>query len=278
MFPLSLFAARPAAEDPFPALGAALSAAPAPFERVVPVPDAPYPERLSGERLFQALHSAVAPEVSPPHSYREAKSYMYSTADHIVCEGEPGIRTFYSQVCAAGSSSSGNDYHEQGDQNGDGTVDSIVNAEHIWPRAFSGGALPMASALHQLAATFETPNGRRANLRFAVVSDPVYSTRSGSKLGKEGFEPADPVKGNVARAVMYFVVRYYDKSIRNGVDYRDFWADRVPMFLEWNRRDPPDAAERRRNDLVESFQGNRNPFIDDPSLADRIGEAVFRSH
>lgn len=41
---------------------------------------------------------------------------------------------------------------------------------------------------------------------------------------------------------------------------------------------PPDANERRRNDLIEQFQGNRNPFIDDPSLADKIGEKVFISH
>jgi endonuclease I len=101
---------------------------------------------------------------------------------------------------------------------------------------------------------------------------------SGSKLGAEGFEPADAVKGNVARAILYFIVRYYDRSIRNGMDYGDFWTKRVPMFLEWNKFDPPDAAERRRNELVREFQGNRNPFIDAPDLADRIGEKVFMSH
>ncbi|MDD5628471.1 MAG: endonuclease, partial [Elusimicrobia bacterium] len=36
------------------------------------------------------------------------------------------------------------------------------------------------------------------------------------------------------------------------------------------------AYEKRRNDLVEEFQGNRNPFIDDPALADRIGAEAFR--
>ena len=50
------------------------------------------------------------------------------------------------------------------------------------------------------------------------------------------------------------------------------------MFLEWNRQDPPDAAERRRNDMVEAFQGNRNPYIDNPELADQVGAEVFESH
>jgi len=62
------------------------------------------------------------------------------------------------------------------------------------------------------------------------------------------------------------------------MDYREFWTDRIAMFLDWNRQDPPDAAERRRNDLIETFQGNRNPYIDDPSLAERVGEAVFSRH
>lgn len=112
-----------------------------------------------------------------------------------------------------------------------------------------------------------------------MVSNATYSTSAGSKLGKEGYEPADAAKGNVARAVLYFVVRYYDRSIRQGgMDYNSFWTRNVPMLLQWNRQDPPDASERRRNDLVESFQGNRNPFIDNPGLADKIGETVFEAH
>jgi hypothetical protein len=243
-----------------------------------PAPVRSYGKQLSGEQLFQELHQTAAVAKLPAPPYKQAKAYMFSTADNVSCNGAPGLLTFYSQICAAGSSSNGNDYYEMGDQNGDGVVDTFVNVEHIWPQAFFKSALPMVSDLHQLAPAFPTPNARRANFRFARVAHPVYSTLSGSKLGSEEFEPADAVKGNVARAVLYFVVRYYDKSIRNGVDYPDFWASRVEMFLEWNRQDPPDENERRRNGLIQAFQGNRNPFIDDPSLADQIGETVFKSH
>jgi hypothetical protein len=38
----------------------------------------------------------------------------------------------------------------------------------------------------------------------------------------------------------------------------------MSTVLAWHQADPPDAAERRRNDVVFSFQGNRNPFIDRP--------------
>jgi len=271
----------PLAKDPLPAFESLKTfVPPSAFDMELPLPsDSQRSDAgLTGEQLFQQLHNDLAGLKAVVPSYKQAKAYMYSKADNIGCNGGPGIMTFYSEVCAPGSSDNGNDYHEQGDQNGDGIVDKIVNAEHIWPQSYFNSALPMVSDLHQLASTFETPNGRRANLRFAKVSNATYSTSCGSKLGKEGFEPCDPEKGNVARAMLYFIVRYYDRGIRQGMNYNDFWTSRVPMLLEWNRQDPPDANELRRNDLIAQFQGNRNPFVDDPSLADKIGAAVFASH
>ncbi|WP_318646823.1 endonuclease [Nocardioides donggukensis] len=44
------------------------------------------------------------------------------------------------------------------------------------------------------------------------------------------------------------------------------------MLLAWNAGDPPSPFEMRRNDRIfETWQGNRNPFIDHPEWA----EAVF---
>ncbi len=38
----------------------------------------------------------------------------------------------------------------------------------------------------------------------------------------------------------------------------------LSVLLQWHLEDPVDAAEMARNDVVESFQGNRNPFVDHP--------------
>lgn len=254
----------------------------------VPLPAAPAlynaartPEAtLTGEQLFDYLHEATAPapRKSMIPSYGASKAFMYSTADNAGCNGRPGIMTAYSQLCINGSSDNGNNYKEQSDENGDGVYGDFVNAEHVWPQSYFKSALPMVADLHHLLPTLSTPNGRRANLKFARVTKATYSTSSGSKLGKEGFEPDNSVKGNVARALFYFIVRYSDGNIRQGMDYNSFWTKNVPMLLEWNRQDPPDANELRRNNLVEDFQGNRNPFIDNPALADRIGEMVFEAH
>lgn len=275
-----------ATEIPQPAL-AALRSATAGFALEAPAPAAPRlfsaeraaPGALTGEQLFAYLHQATEPAPGrTPASYKASKAYMYSVADNQGCNGGPGIITFYSRVCASGSSDNGDNYKEQGDQNGDGKIDAFINAEHLWPQSFFGKALPMVADLHHLRPTFVTPNGRRGSLKFGRVPSPVYATASGSKQGKDAFEPADAAKGDVARALFYFIVRYSDKNIRQGMNYEAFWTSNVPMLLEWNRQDPPDAAERRRNDLVEEFQGNRNPFVDDPALAERIGELTFRAH
>ena len=42
----------------------------------------------------------------------------------------------------------------------------------------------------------------------------------------------------------------------------------LSVLIQWHNEDPPDALEMFRNDVVYSFQGNRNPFVDDPTWVD----------
>ncbi|MBU2530955.1 MAG: endonuclease [Elusimicrobia bacterium] len=255
------------------------------FDFPTPIPDFSYSNpkastKLSGEELFQYLHAITGygKIAADKSQYTTSKSYMYSKADNITCNGRPGIITFYSLICANGASSNGADYNELSDGNGDGTYNDEINVEHLWPQSAFNQSYPMRADLHHLRPTFTKPNNMRSNYPFAEVSDWDYSTSVGSKRGDQEFEPTDSVKGDVARAMLYFVVRYYDRNIRGSMDYTDFWINRVEMFLKWNRQDPPDANERRRNDLVEAFQCNRNPFTDDYTLADKVGALVFKSH
>ncbi|RYZ68005.1 MAG: nuclease, partial [Proteobacteria bacterium] len=80
--------------------------------------------------------------------------------------------------------------------------------------------------------------------------------------GGHFFEPPDAHKGNVARALFYFSVRYNIK------------IDPIEEnFLKaWNKADPVDQEESGRNEAIMKIQGNRNPFVDFPELADSIGD------
>ncbi|HBL15894.1 MAG: hypothetical protein A2X36_17590 [Elusimicrobia bacterium GWA2_69_24] len=227
--------------------------------------------------LLQSLHELTG-QGYRGQSYSAASDYMFSTADQVVRDGQRGVVDSYSGIFVPGTSKEGSDYPERGDQNGDGFVDGQgMNVEHTWPQSFFSKRLPMKSDLHHLLPTFVRPNGIRGTLPFGIVrGSGEYRNDGGAKAGGGVFEPPDAVKGRVARALLYFYTRYYDQNISNGGFGTDFWNDKLELLLSWNRAFPPDQEEVRRNGLVAQFQGNRNPYVDDPSLADQIGADGFR--
>ena len=238
---------------------------------------APAPGQLpTGKALLAALHELTGKEFRQ-HTYGEAQNYIFSAADNVLKDGTRGVIDAYSGVFVEGTSTEGSDYREQGDENQDGFIDKGgMNVEHVWPQSFFKDQLPMRADVHHLMATFIHPNGVRGSLPFCAVSGSgQYHNKDGAKGDQSCFEPPDETKGRVARALLYFVTRYYDKSITNGSFSEEFWNEKLDLILGWNRDFPPTREERSRNDRVQSFQGNRNPFVDDPGLADRIGRDAF---
>ena len=115
-------------------------------------------------------------------------------------------------------------------------------------------------------------------------------------IGPDGnggsFEVWDGRKGDIARAVLYMAMRYEggkhpitqqsepdleltdDRSKIVITSASPAYMGLLSTLLAWHQLDPPDAAEVARNDVVQSFQGNRNPFIDNPQWA---SAALFNS-
>ncbi len=237
----------------------------------------PGTEGLTGKPLLDALNS-ISGRGHTEKSYSEASDYMFSKADGVVINGVRGVIDAYSGIFVPGTSKEGADYPEPGDANNDGVHDKAgMNVEHTWPQSLFGQALPMRSDLHHLMATFMHPNSVRGHLPYGVVTGlPDYENKAGAKRGNGVFEPPDAVKGRIARGLLYFYSRYKDSRMFGRTSVV-FWNQQIELLMEWNRRFPPDAFEARRNDLVEAWQGNRNPFIDDHLLADRVGASVFRA-
>ena len=233
---------------------------------------------LRSARLLIEVHEA-AKRGHQPLDYRTARKMMYSRTDNVMLNGRRGVWTAYSEIFVPGTSDSGSAYKENGDQNGDGFVDSKgINAEHTWPQSFFKKRGPMRSDLHHLMPTFMHVNSMRGRLPFGPVSNNSvnYGTRSGARRGGGSFEPPDSAKGRVARSMLYFFTRYLGTNILPRDFVQSFWNSRIELFLAWNRAYPPSAFERWRNSQVAAVQGNRNPFIDNPSLADAIGSDAFR--
>ncbi|MBI5243693.1 MAG: endonuclease [Elusimicrobia bacterium] len=231
----------------------------------------------SPQAILAGLHELTGRGLRE-QSYDAARGYMFSTCDNVLRDGVRGVIDAYSNVFVPGTSAEGNDYREEGDRNGDGFMDKEgMNVEHTWPQSFFNKRTPMKSDLHHLLPTFIHPNSVRGSMPFGKVSGRGdYSNNGGAKAAEGVFEPPDEAKGRVARALLYFYTRYYDRDIDNGGFGPEFWSKNLELLLRWNREFPPSRDELRRNDLIESFQGNRNPFVDEPGLADKIGADGFR--
>ena len=147
---------------------------------------------------------------------------------------------------------------------------NIINTEHTWPQSRFTGRFPrntQKSDLHHLFPTDSLMNSRRSSLRFGKVVKVTEPLRCPiAKLGHQEngeivFEPPVKHKGNIARALFYFATRYQMKISP---------AEELAL-REWDKEDPVDAAEFERNNQIERFQGNRNPFIDFSDLANQVG-------
>ena len=141
---------------------------------------------------------------------------------------------------------------------------NIMNTEHTWPKSLGAENEPAKSDLNHLFPTDSYTNSKRSSYHFGNVVIVDWG-KGGSFLGKDDenrtvFMPRDDHKGNVARAMFYFSIRY-KKAIP---DYEE------QVLKQWHKDDPIDNAEAARNNSVSNYQKKRNPFIDHPEYVDQI--------
>ena len=143
-----------------------------------------------------------------------------------------------------------------------------MNTEHTWPQSQGASAEPMRSDLHHLFITDGGTNSARGNKPLGWVSAPTLTYAGGSKANSVVFEPRDVHKGAAARALFYFALRYGDLGTTNLSFIGPYEAD----LREWHALYPPTAIDRARNNDVQTYQQNRNPFVDYPQLLHRLAD------
>ena len=214
----------------------------------------------SGDELKAALHNIIKGHI--PYSYFSTK-YIFNVSD-----ADPENPNNVIQVYS-GFSHPNNDY---------GTSSLQINREHVWAKSHGNFAdwYPMYSDVHNLKPAAAIVNQNRSNLDFGNggVQNPVAT---GCYATDSSWEARDEVKGDVARIIFYMATRYEGE---NGeidltiVDHLNSYPlpemGKLSTLLQWNLQDPPDEFERNRNNVIYSFQHNRNPFIDNPELAQLI--------
>ena len=217
-------------------------------------------EGKSGDELKAELNSIISGHT--PYSYFFSKEiFKLSDADP---ENPDNVIQVYT-----GFSHDNTDY---------GNSDLELNREHVWAKSHGmfGDVPPMYGDVHNLKPSASTVNQSKSNLDFDN-GGVQHAVATGCYYTDSTWEARDEVKGDVARIIFYMSTRYegHDGEMDlEVVDRNNTYPmpqhGKLSTLLQWNQMDPPDEFERHRNDVIFTFQKNRNPFIDDPNFAELI--------
>ncbi|MDZ7742092.1 MAG: endonuclease [Bacteroidota bacterium] len=217
-----------------------------------------------GEELKSALNDII--------SGHTQYSYFFSKEIFKLSDADPDNPNNLILVYT-GRSQDNDDYGNGGNQ---------INREHVWAKSHGNfsGVPPMDGDVHNLKPADASVNQDKSNLDFAEGGT-QHPEATGCYYTDETWEPRDEVKGDIARIIFYMSTRYegengeLDLEVVDAVNtYPTPTHGKLSDLLAWNLQDPPDEFERNRNNVIYSFQQNRNPFVDNPMFAEMIwGEA-----
>jgi endonuclease I len=217
-------------------------------------------ENLQGEELKAALNDII--------SGHTVYSYFYSKEIFKLSDADPNNPANIIQIYT-GKSWPNNDYGNGGDQ---------LNREHIWAKSHGNfsGYQPMDGDVHNLKPCDASVNTDKSNLDYDNGGTP-HQEAIGCFFTDNNWEPRDQDKGDVARIIFYMDARYEGENGEINLTVVDELNTypypkhgKLSTLLQWNLFDPPDAFERNRNNVIYSYQNNRNPFIDNPHFAELI--------
>lgn len=214
-------------------------------------------EGLYGEQLKAVLHGIINDHDEP--SYSDLRDYILPESDEDPQNSNNVILLYTGRSQAKSTFGGGiNDW----------------NREHVWAKSHGdfGNDPPCGTDAHMIRPTDASVNGDRGNKDFDEGGQ-QHNEATACYFTDYTWEPRDAVKGDVARMILYMDVRYegtggeLDLTAVDAVNTAPApQHGRLSTLLEWHEYDPPDAFEINRNNVVYSYQGNRNPFIDQPDF------------
>lgn len=239
----------------------------------------------TGATLKTNLKNIITAGHSTNISYGDLWTAYQTTDRDKYYEGDNSILDIYSESSTNPDSYNYRITTDQCGGNGYSGEGDCYNREHIVPQSLFNEQLPMKSDVHFIRATDGKVNGERGNFPFGLVGTPTYQSLNGSKRGNSisagysqtVFEPIDEFKGDVARMIFYFVTRYENQlsSFASGdmlgnSAYPGLQTWELNQLLAWHNQDPVSLTEIERNNRTYIFQGNRNPYIDNPNFANLV--------
>ena len=165
---------------------------------------------------------------------------------------------------------------------------------HIYPTAYGMNSRRGNRPYGEVAVVAYTSfNGTKYGTPKSIsVSNTIAGTfvEASTSMSTNVLEPIDEYKGDIARSYFGTMVKWagewafnkaeegrviFDATIDADTHYGPennygLTPYGVAMLIKWHRQDPVSQKEIDRNNAIQLTQGNRNPFIDYPYLAEYI--------
>jgi endonuclease I len=229
-----------------------------------------------GEALKTALYNLIKNHKVISYGSGESSTWgAFYTTDAAIENGQRRVLDMYS-----------NEKRYFGSK---GSAVSGMNIEHSVAKSWWGGTKNNAYCdIHHLNPSDATANSRKSNYPLGELTS-VSWDNGVTFVGKanidgssqNAYEPCDEYKGDFARVFMYMFTCYQDLTWKyTWMNYANStyptlkpWA--VKLLLKWHKQDPVSEKEVNRNNAVYAVQGNRNPYVDYPQLADYVwGDSI----
>ncbi len=119
----------------------------------------------------------------------------------------------------------------------------------------------MEADLHNLYPVWQNLHNFYYDSNYGVIKGENWRYDGCDFERKNGVaEPRPLARGNIARSIFYMHYKY-------GVP---IGKELLSILKEWNDQDPPSKHELQRNSKIKKIQGNKNPYINNPKLAEKI--------
>ncbi|QWC00333.1 endonuclease [Mycoplasmatota bacterium] len=242
---------------------------------------------LEGDQLKNALHHIIKDHIEYPYTDDDTDIWDILREADEDPNNENNILGFYTGLSIPKDCQDTINPPDFCQMEAYGEVKTVEwNREHIWSKSrgdFSDDNDTAHNDAHHLVAAERVMNSTKNNRFFEDCFDGDDENIEDRGYGNTTcnvweFEPRDEVKGDVARMIFYMAVRYesdiLDLEVIN--DPEEDKSLKLPVYgdiddlLRWHIEDPVSEQEIKRNEVIFSYQENRNPFIDLPDLVELI--------
>ncbi len=222
-------------------------------------------EDLSGDELKTALHNIIKNHTDYPYTDSETDTWDILKESDRDPNNSANVILIYT----------GESVNAAQEWNGG----SGWNREHVWAKShgFPDDSQDAYRDAHHLRPCDPSVNSARGTKDFDNGGSP-HSEATECNTDSDSWEVRPVEKGDIARMMFYMATRYEGESGDPDLELVDYtgtdtytpYFGKFSTLIQWNFEDPVDDFERNRNEVVFSYQGNRNPFIDHPEFVNSM--------